>query len=259
MKNILLTISLVSFFLIANSNANCQDSLRGVNFRVINEITGHPVELAHVINQTQRQATISDLLGYFKISLHVGDTITISSLGYIKQEMINLGQFGEDSIYYTVRLKPRIYELKELTFTWFATYEKFLKGFLNLQLPVTKEDRDIARISNYFKKTIASLDLINMPQTSSGSAFGKDWLARQNELLKQQLEKEKERRAIERKYSYGIVAALTGLKGNEVFWFMEYCSFKKEFLLKANDYTIRLMIQDKYKVYNQDKKLDDQK
>ncbi len=259
MKRIKLKIILAILFAFAYSFANCQDSIKVANFRVLDATKGSPVDLAHAVNITQGKAAISDLLGYFKITINVGDTITLSSLGYYKQVVVNWGQFGQDSIYYTIKLKPRSYELQELQFSWFSNYNQFLKGFLQLQLPVTKEEKDIARIGAYFRKTIQNLDLINMPQASSGAGFGKDWLAKQKELLQEKLEIEKERRMIERKYSAGIVEALTGLHGYEVFWFMEYCNFKNDYIKKVSDYEIRLRIMDKFKIYNQDKALKENK
>lgn len=259
MKKSLLSIVLTVLFAGVASKAICQDTVNVLNFRVLDAISNKPVELAHVINLTKREVAISDLLGYFKIPLNIGDTLTITSLGYFKQELLNWGQFGRDSIYYTIRLKPRSYELKELKFSWFSNYDKFLKGFLQLQLPVTKEERDIERIDDYFNRTIRALNLMSLPQTTSGAAFGRDWLAKQNQKLKEKLEKERQQRLIERKYSAGIVEALTGLKGNEVFWFMEYCAFTNEFILQSSDYEIRLKIMDKFKIYNQDKTIKNQK
>ena len=130
---------------------------------------------------------------------------------------------------------------------------------MQLQLPVTTEEKDIARIGEYFRRTIRSLDLMNLPQSSSGVGFGKDWLAKQKELLQEKLEIERERRLIERKYSAGIVEALTGLSGYEVFWFMEYCNFKNDYIKKVSDYEIRLRIMDKFKIYNQDNALNENK
>jgi hypothetical protein len=89
--------------------------------------------------------------------------------------------------------------------------------------------------------------------------FGIDWLAKQNEQLAEKLKKESHRRAVERKYSAGIVSALTGLTGNEVYWFMEYCAFTDEYILKTSDYNIRNRILDKFKIYNVNKSSKDKK
>jgi len=259
LKRILIHITITALFAFSIVIAKGQDSVKVIRFRVVNAISGKPVEMAHAINITHRYAAIADLLGYFKMPLMLGDTLTISSLGFFNQKVFNWGQFNKDSIYFTIRLNSRSYELKELKFSWFATYDGFLKGFLLLELPMSKEERDIARISEYFNRTINRLNLMNLPQASSGAPFGKDWLARQNEELKEKLEKERQQRAIERKFSAGIVEAITGLTGNEVFWFMEYCAFTDDYLLKSSDYEIRLRITDKFKIYSQDKTLKDKK
>lgn len=252
--------TLATFVLILTySYAVSQDSTRHINFKVVNEISGYPVELAHIINKSKKEVAISDLLGYFTIPFSFGDSLSITSLGYLKKELLNLGQYSNDSIFYTITLTPRAYEIKELQFKWFATYDGFLKGFLNLKLPVTKEEKDVERIKAYFGQIISNLDLKNLPSGKAGATFGKDWLNKQNKDLEEKLEKERKQRIIARKFSAGIVEALTGLKGNEVFWFMEYCGFTNEYILNSSDYSIRLRIMDKFKIYNQDKVLKENK
>jgi len=237
------------------SYAISQDSTRYVNFKVINDVSGYPVELAHVINQSKKEVAISDLLGYFRIPFSFGDSISITSLGYLNKGLLHLGQYNDDSTFYTIRLTPRFYEIKELQFKWFANYESFLKGFMELKIPVTKEEKDIERIREYFSRIIVNLDLKNLPNGGSGATFGVDWLAKQNKDLEERLEKERRQRLIARKFSPGIVEALTGLKGNEVFWFMAYCDFTDSYILSSSDYEIRVKILDKFKIYNQDKTL----
>jgi len=248
-KHFLFVIILLGSYSIALS----QDTTGLINFRVVDETTGVPVPMAHIINKTHRDAAIADMLGYFKIAVAVGDTISISSLGYFSMIIYSWGQFSKDSLYFTIKLKPRHYELKEVKFTWFSNYEKFLKGVKELRLPVTKEEIDIERINSYFKRSVNKLNLMDLPKATAGFSFGKDWLRKQNEKLAEQLKKERIQRLIERKYSSTIVEILTGLKGYEVFWFMEYCAFTEEYLITASDYEIRMAIIEKFRIYNQDK------
>ena len=253
-------LSLICFVLVVNlTNAMVrpQDTIPVISFRVIDAVSGTPVEMAHIINLTQRDGTIADMLGYFKLKVRIGDTITVASLGYFSQKIFNWGQFKKDSTYNTIKLQPRSYHLKELKFTWFSTYDKFVRGITDLKLPETKEELQLNKINEYFNRTIRKMALLNLPQQTSGFSFGKDWLAKQNEKLEERLERERLRRQIERKYSAGIVSALTGLKGNEIFWFMEYCAFTDDYLLTATDYDIRQAVLEKFKIYNPSKKSDD--
>lgn len=251
MKNIFFYIILFSpLFAYFGAFAQRQDTIPIINFRAVDAVTEKPVEMAHVINKTRKKGAVADLLGYFKIPVYIGDTISVTSLGYHSLTIYSKGQFSKDSVYYSLKLKPKVYQIKELKISWFASYDKFLKGVLELNLPITKEEERVNRIVGYFSKTISSMDLKNLPGASSGAAFGKDWLAKQNEKLKEQMEKERKKRLIERKYSAGIVSALTGLTGNEVHWFMEYCAFSEDFLLKASDYEIQENIFRKFKIYS---------
>jgi len=236
-----------------------QSTVDTLSFRVIDKVSGSPVALAHVINITRKEVSIADMLGYFKIPVAIGDSISITSLGYYKIVLYNWGQYSKDSLYSTIRIKPRNYELNELKFVWYSNYEGFLKGFRDIKLPLTKEDIEIEKINTYFKKSIADLNIINLPKASSGLTFGKGWLEKQNEKLLAKLEKERIRRLIERKYSADIVAAITGLRGNELFWFIEYCAFTDDFIMKSSDYEIRMKIIDKFKIYNQDKTSNEKK
>ncbi len=210
--------------------------------------------MAHIVNITQKKASISDMLGYFRIAFGIGDTIKISSLGYFNSSFVNWGQFSPDSLFNDIKLKPRSYEIKEVKISWFSTYEKFLKGVSELQLPVSKEEEDIKKVNEYFQRTITKLGLVNLPGPTPGFTFGKDWYMKQNDKLNEFLEKEKQKRRIEKKYNAVLVSDLTGLTGNDVFEFMDYCAFSDSFLLISTDYEIQLKVMEKYKLFAEEKK-----
>ncbi len=253
LKNLILFSVLFFAITLSEAKANKQDTIPVISFRAVDAITGNPVEMAHVINFTQKHGTIADMLGYFKLPISVGDTISITSLGYFGMTFFSWGQYKKDSTFYTIKLKPRSYHLKELQFSWFKDYDKFLRGVSQLRIKRTKEEERLENISDYFNRAIRKMALVDLPKGSPGIGFGKDWLQKQNEMLIEKLEKERKQRVIERKYSAGIVSALTGLAGNEVHWFMEYCALTDEFLLKASDYEIQEKVMDKFKGYNKNK------
>ncbi|MHC1702564.1 MAG: hypothetical protein AB9846_01530 [Tenuifilaceae bacterium] len=253
MKNLILFSVLFFAISLIEAKAVRQDTIPVINFRAVDAITGTPVEMAHVINLNKRVGTIADMLGYFKLPVTVGDTISITSLGYFGITFFSWGQYKKDSTFYTIKLQPRSYHLKELQFSWFKDYDKFLRGVSQLKIERTKEEEQLENISDYFNRAIRKMALVDLPKGTSGIGFGKDWLQKQNEKLIEKLEKERQQRVIERKYSAGIVSALTGLTGNEVHWFMEYCALTDEFLLKASDYEIQERVMDKFKGYNKNK------
>jgi len=222
------------------------DTLSIVHFRVINAKTGEPVEKAYMLNLNYNWGTISDLLGYSYLPIRFGDKLKISAIGYYTEEVVCVGQFKADSAFYEIRLKPRVYELNEVKITKFSTYDRFLRGVINLNIPKTKEEKQVEVIEKYLFGVVKGMDLKSTPTMASGIAFGKDWYAKQNEKLVEQLEKEKTRRVIEEKFNPGLVHELTGLRDKELYEFIGYLDFSDEFLLQATDYEIHQKIMEKF-------------
>ena len=225
------------------------DTLSIVHFRVVNANTREPVERAYILNLTYNWGSISDLLGYSYLPIHFGDKLKISAIGYYTQELICVGQFKADSAFYEIKLKPRVYELNEVKITKFSTYERFLRGVINLNIPKTRDDKQLEVIEKYLFGVVKKMDLKNTPTMASGIAFGTDWYAKQNEKLAEQLEREKTRRVIDEKFNPGLVQKLTGLRDKELYEFIGYLDFSDEFLLQATDYEIHQKIMEKYNVF----------
>ncbi len=252
-KKLIFSILLVAIAISVQAKQNHQDSLKFRNFQAIDAFSGEPVTLAHIINESKHVGTISDMLGYFSLPLGTGDTIKITAIGYYEFTLYSWGQFNVDSMLYTLRLTPRVYELKEVKISRFTTYNNFLKEVVGLKLPKSKEQLQIERIHDYFNRTIKRMALLDLPKATSGATFGKDWYMRQYEKLDEHLERERQRRAIDKKYNPGIVSELTGLKGNEIQAFIDYCHFDDKFLLTSTDYEIREKIVERFREYQQSK------
>ncbi len=229
------------------------DTLSIVHFRVINANTREPVERAYVLNLSYNWGSISDLLGYSYLPIRFGDKLKISAIGYYTEELVCVGQFKADSAFYEIRLKPRVYELNEVKITKFSTYDRFLRGVINLKIPKTREDKQLEVIEKYMFGVVKGMDLKSTPPMASGISFGKDWYSKQNEKLLEQLAKEKARRVIEGKFNPGLVQKLTGLRDKELYEFIGYLNFDDEFLLQATDYEIHQKIMEKYNAFKAEK------
>jgi len=225
------------------------DSLRVVNFRLTNEKTGEPVGLAHVLNITQKKGCISDLMGYFKIPYRIGDSLRITALGYHQKYILNWGQFSKDTIFYSIKLTPKVYEIEEVRISRFTTYDRFLREFAHLDLKKDKEEQQNERIRLYFYGIVKGLALLSLPGQTMGVTFGKDWYQKQNEKVDAAIEKERLKRKAENKFNLGVVEKLTGLKGEELQRFFDYLSFDQSYVLKATDYELRERILELYEQY----------
>ena len=67
------------------------------------------------------------------------------------------------------------------------------------------------------------------------------------------LEQEAFEKQIDFKYSPDIVSHITGYTGFELYEFMDFCSFKKEFLLDATHYEITQAILSKQRNFELDR------
>lgn len=251
--NRIITLTVIALSLLGKTYAQTEfrinDTIQNINFRIIDAQTQDPVGLAHVINITKRVGVISDLLGYLNIPVYFGDSIRISAIGYNNKELLNWGQYKSDTIFYSIKLIPTIYEIKEVKISRFSTYERFLREVINLKIPKNKEELQLDRLHGYFFRIINGMDLKNLPNTTSGISFGKDWYVKQNEKLAEMLEKERDRRIIDRKYNPGIVQNLTGLTGDELYKFIATLGFDDVFIIKSSDYEIREEITKRFKNY----------
>ncbi|MGE0078968.1 MAG: hypothetical protein AB7S48_14000 [Bacteroidales bacterium] len=235
------------------SNFKIDDTLRSTNFRIIDVNTQEPIGFAHVINQTKFQGEISDLLGYVNIKIAFGDNIKITAIGYETKEILSLGQFKSDTIFYPIQLTPKVYEIKEVKISRFTTYERFLREVANLKIPKTKEEEQEERLQNYFLRIVNGADLINLPNGTSGVGFGEDWYHKQKVKLEKLIDKEHDKRIIEQKYNPGLVQKLTGLSGDELYKFLAELNLENDYLLKSSDYEIQEKILDKFERYKKQK------
>lgn len=245
------TIALIAILTISHL-AICavkRDTIPIIHFQLIDAVNGNPVPLAHAMNLTQRKGTIADMLGYFKIPVYVGDTILISAVGYHDMRLPSWGQFSTDSMYYPVRLTPKIYEIREVRITRFGSYQRFLKEVASMELPKSEQELMQEKIEEYFRKAIKQMDLKDLPQTTSGFMFGRDWFALQYEKIEVKRREEQKWDIILRKFSAEVVKELTGLEGIDAIHFMEYCDFTEGFLLVASEYEVRKRIIDIFETY----------
>lgn len=261
------TKSIALFFLLFNLTLNVyaqsgitiNDTLRIVHLRIVDIKTQEPIGLAHVINLTQHKGGISDLLGYINLSIAFGDSLAISAIGYNTKEVINWGQFKPDTIFYSIQLTPRLYEIEEVKISRFSTYERFLREVVNLKLTKTNQQELEDRLHKYLFGIIKGLDIKSLPNGSSGASFGKDWYARQNEKLAELIEKERERRIIDQKYNPGLIQELTGLNGEDLYQFMGQIDIENDFIKKSSDYEIREKILNEFETYKHKKGLNNDK
>ena len=113
-----------------------------------------PVPFASVYNRSIRMGAIANYQGFFTFAARVGDTIEVSSVGYLTG-LVLVPDIPENQSYTAVIfLKPEIRTLPEArVFPWFSK-DQFRDAFVHLNLP--EDDLERAR-RNLNAQTLAAL------------------------------------------------------------------------------------------------------
>lgn len=108
MKSIFFTL-LVLFF---TTNFLLGQNLYEIEGKIINLETNEPISYANIYNKSIKKGTISNVDGYFRISVgSISDTIRITTIGF-KEQFI---QLEENEKFYLIKLEENVLLLKEVT------------------------------------------------------------------------------------------------------------------------------------------------
>lgn len=219
--------------------------------------TSNVVYGAVIINKTSHFGTLSNSIGNFKMRVKKGDTLEISHISHhsiivsfenpesIKSDIIKLIMFSKtyelpsiDIANYRIRQKP-------LPLQTMRRSDNITIDMGDLKLGVGE---------NYQQFNNMNRNMSNMMMPVVGIPIG-DW--NMNKRIKQyekiaQLEaKHIYQQNVEIKYNKSIVNKLTGLKGNELEQFMNYCKPSDKVIFGGNDYDMTyaiLQCYDKFRI-----------
>lgn len=238
------------YLLIIKSFAQDFTEIKGV---ILREDSLSPIYGVVVYNKNGFLGTLSNKIGNFKMRVKPGDTLQITHLGYISQLIV----FDESTIVanekYTIILKIRSYELPSIDVRRYRIRDKYR------QQPSTMRrtdnityDAGAIRFENsgpYYFNPWGSAGANSLAMPVFGIPIG-DWRAakRELQLAKVRLEeaKDNKKKYINRKYSRELVNKLTGLKGNELENFMNFCKPSDETVMKVTEYELTYYILECY-------------
>lgn len=207
-----------------------------------------PVEFAHIINLNSPYATISDSTGYFEIKMQPGDTLHLTRIGYENRYVSYDGK--APAIFKSIPLNQKSYEIQSVEIRPWKTYQDFKNKFISLELDDPREKVHPLIWEGLPPKP---LDLEpEPPSIGSPVSFLYDIFSgnrKQRAKYNEILSKETKQRKIRSKYNKEIVSNLTGLKGEELKQFMDFCNFTDKELLNRKAYDILKEVKLKYSVY----------
>ncbi|MFO8236056.1 MAG: carboxypeptidase-like regulatory domain-containing protein [Bacteroidales bacterium] len=230
-------------------NAQERDSLITIMGNLYDKKTLKPIEYAHIINTTNYFATISDTSGNFKIDAFPGDTLLITSIGYENEKFVN-DRKHQTFVFESIPMSDKTYSIEKVEITPWGTYNDFKEKFFNLE---TVNPRDEIHplfwdgIQEPPDTVIPHEPNIGNPISLIYSLLSKEGKSKRK-LKELQIEKTIQKK-IRSKYNQKIVSEITGLEGEEVIRFMEFCNFSDEYLLETSKYDILERVKEKYQHY----------
>lgn len=224
---------------------------------VLREDSLTPVYAAIIYNKNSFLGTISNKNGNFKMRVKLGDTLQITHLGFVTSLVIfdRMDFDPEEKI--RVNMKIRSYELPTIDVRRYRIRDK------NSQKPFSLRRTDNI-VYNMGTLTMESTGPYFYNPNSAGipgampsyGLFIPDFkqIKRQEQLDKiAALEKKDNlRKYIRYKYNRTLVNRLTGLKGNELENFMNFCKPTDKMILEASEYELTYFVLDCYDKFQSD-------
>ena len=206
--------------------------------KIIDDSLGYAIPSVHVWNESTRMGSISNDSGEFRLKVRSQDTVVFSAIGYLSYVIVVSSSLNQKAV---VRLKPKKYEIGEVVFRRFRSYESFKYQVIHLDLPETK----ISELREYIKETSIEVaveadreraikDMLefgySMP-LSGGIDREKAFMDKIRNLKKRE-------QVINAKFNRVLVRDITQLDGDELTKFIALCNFSEEYLYETDLYAI---------------------
>ncbi len=254
------------------SQTTSKEMLLSISGRVIDSKTKIQIPFASIGIKRTGMGTVSDTLGVFHLRVHQGDTLLINALGYRSRLWPVPYVLETDNFpFFTIEMEDKAYLLKEVNVYAFGTYEQFKKSFLNLKL---KEKNPINKsiyqaLKPYMRKVgeknpvplylrpksekIHILDAVFRPTDFLYSVLSRKERAKRK--FSRYIRNAPKRKIVAKRYNAQVVSSITGLKGQELIRFMEFCGGKmKEVTHTTTEYEVTQEIMRVYQLYQSKEK-----
>tara|TARA_B100000900_G_scaffold251191_1_gene214000 strand:- start:6401 stop:7165 length:765 start_codon:yes stop_codon:yes gene_type:complete len=237
----LFKVVLISGLLLLNSISTFAQSyiLKGT---VVDRDSSFALPNSYAVNKKTFAGTVTNGLGYFEISVHQGDTIIFSNVGYqfkyLAIDSAVLSKIKEDKL---IKLVQKNFLLDEVSIYAITSNNPRTMPQAKPRVP---SNADI-RIPEAVAPTLANpLDLLYY-------RFGKR--PRQLAALQKLRQEDYYRRKLEEGNNREILEELTGIPKAEMEAFMFYCKYSDAEIRTFNDYQFLVSLLDCYASYEREK------
>jgi len=233
-----------------NIQAQKSDSVVVLSVHLFDESNHNPIAFAHIVNLRNMHGGISDTTGYFRLPAKLGDMLRMSSIGYFDQYFV-VSDTLSGYVILDILMKQKVYLIQEVRINTLGNYDQFKRKFVETELP----GKEARKIQKYFREMARDTGMKYTP-LKTGIRLNFPSPEQRLEIERQELyNKLREQRKMDAKFSPPIVSKMTGLKGDELYEFMRFCNFSRDYLLNTNDYDILIETLFKYDQFVRFKKL----
>ena len=213
--------------------------------RLLNSDDASPVAYAHVINTRTHGGTTTDSQGYFNLEMLNIDSLSISSIGYLKEYIHIPPKHPEDSLL-VIKIDPVRYAIPEVEVQGKAQKVNMQGVPQGKKSNVPVELRGDAYDSKprWYNAILSPASFLQYKL----SRKEKDKRTTRSAIISQ-----KEWERISKYYNRDMVLKLTNIPENQVDSFMIYFNSKSPLTKNSNEYDIREAIISLYKQYRTEK------
>jgi hypothetical protein len=194
----------------------------------------NPVLFAHVVNLHRKIKVITDSTGYFKLNVIKKDTLRITGIGFNTKYIEVKEKPKSDTLIHYITLEKKVYDLPTVD-VYELRWQIFKSEFMEQKV---EEDKTAKRISNWMANLVPSDELRMIFQGSRGPGFTIPYKSKAERSRKKVAKLELRSSIISPKFNDKLITNLTGLKGKDIYRFLQYCNFSEEFLIQSTEYEI---------------------
>lgn len=241
----LIFLLLVAYGLKAQNNS-VSDSLIVHFVGKLTDESEKVIPFAHVINLRRGHATISDTSGKFNMLVLSRDSIRISAIGFItKYVSIRQYQAINDTLNLHIRLKNKTYDLSTVNI-YELRWQVFKSEFMEEEV---EEDETAEQITIWMNSLFPAGELRMIFQGARGVGFQLPYKGKAEKQRRKVASLEKKYNIIQPKFNDELITGLTGLKGEDIYDFINYCNFDEGFLVHSSEYQIIESIRNYWEKY----------
>jgi len=244
-------IILVIFLFIISYSIKSQDVLLSdstiVHFqgRLLDD-AGKTIQFAHVINLRRGYATISDTIGQFSMLVLKRDSIRISAIGFItKYISIKNYKTRNDTLNLNIILDKKTYDLSTVNI-YELRWQVFKSEFMEEEV---EKDETAERVTIWMNSLFPAGELRMVFQGARGVGFQFPYKGKATKQRQKVASLEKKYNLIQPKFNDELITNLTGLAGEDIYDFINYCNFDEGFLIHSTEYQIIEQIQNYWEKY----------